>query len=677
MGLQVRGLVAALALALAAAVAGDSQAQKTLAPFATQAPLSSGPRLLPGQPIPAAELEALIDGLAAASMAHDHIAGAAVAVVQDGQVLLEKGYGVDRRSPLRPVDPGRTLFRLGGVTSTFTWIALMREIEAGHVRLDAPINVYLPQKDQVPDQGYKRPILVRDLLGHTAGFEERTLGQLIEKDPVRIRPLELYLRQEQPKRVREPGAANSYSDYEAALAGEALAQVTGKLPQALADLEIVGPLGLKRTTLREPYPRRPDLTAAPMSPALAQDVSQGFRWTGSAYQPRPFEFMTQIAPAASGSSTAADMGRYMLAILGEGTLDGTSIYSPAIARDFRSKLPGAAMGPPSWDYGFAEYALPGGLRGYGMAGSTLSFRAKLVTAPDLRLGVFVAANTDSSGAFVADLASQIVQRFYARPDPAPPPSDWLKQNASAFTGAYLTTRRAYHGLEGFAGLLGAESKLSLADDGVLLTPGPDGPRRWTPDPGASLEQPYVSFHRVDGPETLVFEMKDGRASRWFAPSGEAAFERSGPLSHPWFLGALAAATAFASVGALGGLFLRDRREFRQTSIQGRADAAQLSAAILWLISIAGYFAWRAGSTDPASSMYDWPGAWMLIASSCAFVAAVMTGLCLALAPIAWRGGRRLDSWTAWRKARFTATTAIFTLFAALVGLWGGLEPWSR
>jgi hypothetical protein len=387
--------------------------------------------------------------------------------------------------------------------------------------------------------------------------------------------------------------------------------------------------------------------------------------------------MTQIAPAASGSSTAGDMARYMLAILGDGSLGGANIYSPAIARAFRSKMPGATAGAPSWDYGFAEYDLPGGLKGYGHDGETLSFRARLITAPELKLGVFVAANTDTSGPFVSDLATRIVQRFYSGAAPAPAASEWLKQNGSAFTGAYLTTARAYHGLEGFVNLLSAETSLSVTGDGVLASRDADETRRWTPDSDASLDQRHVVFHRVDGPEALAFEIKDGRASRWFAPQAQAAFERSGPLSHPWFLAAWAAATALASLSALAGLFLRDRREFRQTSIQGRADAAQLSAAILWLIAIAGFFAWRFGSGDPASLIYDWPGPWLMIASACAFVAAVMTAICLALAPIAWRGGRRLDSWTTWRKARFTATTLIFAFFAVLVGLWGGLEPWSR
>ncbi|MEI9963672.1 MAG: hypothetical protein WDM92_02210 [Caulobacteraceae bacterium] len=59
------------------------------------------------------------------------------------------------------------------------------------------------------------------------------------------------------------------------------------------------------------------------------------------------------------------------------------------------------------------------------------------------------------------------------------------------------------------------------------------------------------------------------------------------------------------------------------------------------------------------------------------VASVLTALCLVMLPAVWRGGRRLDSWTAWRKARFTVATVLFALFAVLLGLWGALEPWSR
>ncbi len=99
--------------------------------------------------------------------------------------------------------------------------------------------------------------------------------------------------------------------------------------------------------------------------------------------------------------------------------------------------------------------------------------------------------------------------------------------------------------------------------------------------------------------------------------------------------------------------------------------------MLWLLALACFGAFYIGSSDPATLIADWPSAWLLIASACALVASLVTVLCLGLLPAAWRGGRRLDSWTLGRKSRFTLTTLIFALFGALLAVWGALEPWSR
>lgn len=642
---------------------------------APAAPIASAaaPPAATAPPIAPSELQAFIDGAAAAAMARDHIAGMTVAVVQNGQVVLTRGYGVDRLAPARAVDPERTLFRLGGITSTFTWIGLMRQVEAGRLREDASINLYLPQSDQVRDQGYDQPVQLRQLMSHTAGFEERAYGQLMERNPARIRTLGTYLRQERPRRVRSPGALPTFSYYGAALAGEALVQVSGLTPQAEFERTIAQPLGLHRSTLREPYPAREGLPA-PMDPALADDLSEGYAWTGTGYLRRPTEFMTQLAPAASGSSTAADMARYLLALLGNGSHDGATLFGPAAAKAFHTPAQPLPEGVRGFDHGFKELALPGGRTGYGHQGETLAFRANLVTAPDLGLGVFVAANTDTAGPFTRELPAMIIQRFYGGAPPLPQePSDWLDQNASAFEGVYLTTRRAYGGLESFVDVLKGQFRLKV-QHGFLVTP---DDRRWAPVAGSSLDQATVRLREVGGADEVVFQMQQGRGVRWFDPAGTAVYQRAGAITRGTWLKLFAVIAGIAAVSCIGGLFARARRESRQTSIQGRADGAQISAAALWLLAMGSFWLWLGGSDDLASLMYSWPGGWLLIASACAFVATLMTLLCLGLLPAVWQGGRRLDSWTAGRKASFTFTTLLFTLFAVLLGMWGGLEPWSR
>src|SRR5690606_6463346 len=115
-----------------------------------------------------------------------------------------------------------------------------------------------------------------------------------------------------------------------------------------------------------------------------------YRWTPAGFQPRPYEFIGHIAPAGSASSTAGDMARYMLMLLGGGTLEGKTIYGPRAAQAFRTPQRETPPGINGWAHGFAVYDQPGGHRGFGHDGETLSFNAGMVVTPDLNLGVFVA-----------------------------------------------------------------------------------------------------------------------------------------------------------------------------------------------------------------------------------------------------------------------------------------------
>ena len=80
--------------------------------------------------------------------------------------------------------------------------------------------------------------------------------------------------------------------------------------------------------------------------------------------------------------------------------------------------------------------------------------------------------------------------------------------------------------------------------------------------------------------------------------------------------------------------------------------------------------------DPAAVVYGWPGPFLVIASASAFVAGLLSLTTVILVPAIWRGGRRVDSWTALRKVFFTITVLVYTAFTVLLGLWGAIWPWS-
>ena len=661
---------AAVALTAGAVAIPAKATPAIIAPVISTQPARPGAHLAPETVIPPAELEAYVDGLVRRSMERDHIAGVTVSIVQNGQIVLKKGYGLAKLSPSKAVNPDQTLFRLASISKTFTWITLMKEVEAGHLRLDAPVNLYLPEKLQIKDQGFKQPILVRDLMAHTPGFEDKAMGQLFERDESRIRPLATYLRQERPDRVREPGLMSTYSNYGAALGGEISSYVSGKPFESLIEDSIIRPLGLNHTTFREPYAARTDLPA-PMSTAIAAQVSDGFYWNGATFVPKTFEHVSQIAPAGSASSTAADMARYMQLILNGGMIDGQVIYSPTTAKAFRTPLRDQTASQNGWDHGFIEYPLPGGFKGQGHEGDTLLFHSNMVTVPDLNLGIFIATNTSSGDGLAASLPSRIVEQYYATPTLKPfAGTPELASQAQAFEGSYLSTRRAYSGLERFVGSIIGEASVEVTKDGTLLL-----------NRGGSIKS-YVLSRRpgwlvsVNGVEEIKFDVENGRAVRFYDPMGTQVFERENFLASGSNLTLFAALTALCSIAAIVGLFTRDRREFRQTPTQGRAGLMQTSISGLWLAAMTMGGLWANMAVDVSQVFYSWPGSLVTLASSCALVASLLSAITLLMMTNIWRGGRRVDSWTSWRKVRFSMSTLIFTIFSILVAMRGGLEPWN-
>ncbi|OYX29602.1 MAG: hypothetical protein B7Y99_12885, partial [Caulobacterales bacterium 32-69-10] len=361
------------------------------APVPAAAP-RPGARLAPGQAIPFPDLEAFVDGAVREAMAAGHVAGVAVAVVQNGQVVLEKGYGLSRVRPQAPVDPSQTLFRLGSVSKTFTWLAVLKQAEAGRINLDQPVNAYLPVPLRVPDENFPEQVKVRQLMDHSAGFEDRELGRLFKADPRAFMGLDEALQNPRPHRVRAAGELSTYSNYGAALAGAAAAQVAGRPFEDMIETEVLRPMELADTTFRQPYPEIAGLPA-PMPAAQAARLSESFLWTPRGRRVLPTE-LVGLAPAAGASSSASDMARYMLVLLGGGKTELGEAYGPETARRIRTNLSRSAPGLDGWAYGFREYGLPGGFRGFGHDGATLGFRTGLIVVPELGLGVFVAGNTD-------------------------------------------------------------------------------------------------------------------------------------------------------------------------------------------------------------------------------------------------------------------------------------------
>ncbi|HEX2862287.1 MAG TPA: hypothetical protein VHN79_11635, partial [Lacunisphaera sp.] len=183
------------------------------------------------------------------------------------------------------------------------------------------------------------------------------------------------------------------------------------------------------------------------------------------------------------------------------------------------------------------------------------------------------------------------------------------------------------------------------------------------------------FIATDGNQRMVFTNDPERASAYHISSGSALMQRAPFWRRPATLQSLAGLAGLAAACTLGGVVVRNRREFRENQVQTRASLLQNIQAALWLTAMAlfGLFAMKA--RDPAVVVYSWPGALMITASACALVAAALNVVTLLALPAIWRGGRRVDSWKQLRKLGFTLTTLIYAALAVVLALWGALSPW--
>ena len=112
------------------------------APKATT--VADTPPLLVQAVIDPGALKEFVDGVVRGYMKESGIAGVTVAVTDRDGPLLLRGYGIADSRHSRNVDPDSTLFRIGSISKTFTYVAAMQLVAARKLDLDAPVDRYLP-----------------------------------------------------------------------------------------------------------------------------------------------------------------------------------------------------------------------------------------------------------------------------------------------------------------------------------------------------------------------------------------------------------------------------------------------------------------------------------------------------------------------------------------------------
>jgi CubicO group peptidase (beta-lactamase class C family) len=601
-------------------------------------------------------LEAFVDGVVGGFMAQERIAGAEVAVVRDGVTLLVKGYGIDSVEPRRAVDPNESLFRIGSISKTFTWLSIMQLAERGKLELDDPINDHLPDALDVPDEGFERPIRIVDLMNHTAGFEDILQGLFVGADVAPL-PLQEQLRQRRPHRVREPGKVMAYSNYSTALAGAIVAHVAGMEYESYVEQNILVPLGLAHTTFREPYEPTAGLPQ-PMSPALAAHLSQNVESRNGGWQAIPHEHIVSMAPAGAAASTAADMARYMLALLDPRRLEEAGVLQAETFAQMREPSFQSAPGMPAMHHGFFNAPLGVTTRlavdNLSHGGATLHFRSFLVVTGDLNgqgtLGVFVAANSASAAPMVQAVAERILAKYFAPlPEPASTVPEGGAARAQEYAGQYRTARRSYTQFEKILNV-GALDVTATKDGYLLIDLG--GPTLRFVEVGKDL------FRQPDGDATIAF-VRDQRGAIAQLVSHIGTFERVGFFASLQWLALVLIATLLTCIGLL------------IAAVRRRSADVITAIAIAWLAFFVLVAVWVLPFSAPAAQdefVYSYPQSLLKLALAVGVVATGLSVLGIATLLPVWRG----RDWPIGRRLRHSAAVALFVVLVATLLQWNAI-----
>jgi CubicO group peptidase (beta-lactamase class C family) len=467
--------------------------------------------------------------------------GCAVAAIQDGKIVFERGYGMANLEHSIPITP-KSVFDAASVTKQFAAMAIVLLVQDGKLSLDDDVREYVPE---VPNFG--TPITIRHLLHHTSGLREVSMFQLLadwrDGDNYTHQDM-LNLVSRQTELNFKPGEQFHYTNTGYMLLAEIVKRVSGKSLRDFGRERIFEPLGMHDTQFIDqhtlvvrnrasgylrveggPWRTSEEAVDAAGYGQLHTSVEDLARWEGNFLNPKvggKSAIAQMLTPGRLNSGQAMDYG------YGFGLW--LSFYAggpPPYADDWLSALD--VLPDTSNDY-VSKRAPSQPLRAIWHSGTGWASRAGFIRFPDERFAVAVLCNTDvpdvgrpllqTANVFLADRLKQVVKPSLVAGAQAPriraELSPARQAELQALTGLYHSPRRfAVWRLtvrEGRLFVTGADDKeqelVPLADGRFLLT--------------TATETATVAFSRSASaarPEMTV--QYDGWPARQFEPVEEA------------------------------------------------------------------------------------------------------------------------------------------------------------
>jgi CubicO group peptidase (beta-lactamase class C family) len=429
-----------------------------------------------------------------------------VAVIHDGRVAVLIAAGFADREAGTPMALD-TQVPAASVSKLFTTTLVMRDVERGRLRLDDPVNRMLDPRYWIRDAaGTPVDATLRQLLSHHAGLPVAWSGIVRAGSPVPT--MEAHLAQGQ-RTIHAPGEHVVYANDGFTLAGFLAAQVAGEPFAQLATRDLLEPLGMTHSTWESPWTLGGGKLAA----------AYGGLFGGS--DRTEHNDPTPNAPAGALITTAPDLARFALMLLGGGELDGVRFLQPAsIAEMWRLQ---ATERPPlheGFGLGFGVRERPGRKMVWwdgGLAGVANRF----ALLPEHQAGVIVLTNLSDQAA-----SSETADRILAllvpvAPEHYEPKSADLARVAGTYRAIDIVDPAAW--FLGYAvaftftprdGTLWQSSRLTK--ESALVPIGPDRFRMQ----GSMLDDAEILF---DGDEVILGFVRARRIPFWQTPTALALY----------------------------------------------------------------------------------------------------------------------------------------------------------
>ena len=184
---------------------------------------------------------------------HDFtVPGAAIAIIENGEIVLQKGYGFADIEKEVKVNT-KTGFNIGSISKTIAAWGVMKLVQEGKIDLDAPAEKYLSRWHLPESEFNSNEVTIRRLLSHTAGLSLHGYPGWSPKDTLPTIEESLNGKNNGPGRVEiimEPGTKYKYSGGGYSILQLIIEEVTGQKFEDYMQAQILDPLGMTNSSYK-------------------------------------------------------------------------------------------------------------------------------------------------------------------------------------------------------------------------------------------------------------------------------------------------------------------------------------------------------------------------------------------------------------------------------------------